>query len=177
MQVILRVGIFDIDDVILNAFGFMIGYWLFALLRSKRYKTFFVILIIAIVTAAFAGYSLYPKNQPVNPRRGLTSDQFKKINSGQVTDQPTGDLCGGTNGNGQIVSIGKNQFTMARKDGKNQVIHLTDQATIKTSGGSGALSDLKKGYRVTLVGGPNADGSFTADAVYVCNGAGVKTQQ
>ena len=29
MQVILHVGIFDIDDVILNALGFMIGYWIF----------------------------------------------------------------------------------------------------------------------------------------------------
>ena len=29
MQVALRVGIFDIDDVILNAVGVMIGYWAF----------------------------------------------------------------------------------------------------------------------------------------------------
>ena len=34
MQVVLRVGIFDIDDVILNAFGFMIGYWVFVILAK-----------------------------------------------------------------------------------------------------------------------------------------------
>ncbi len=83
----------------------------------------------------------------------------------------SGDLCGGTGGNGQIVSVGNNQFTMKRNDdGSDQVVHLTSQATIKTSAGSASLSDLKIGYRVTLVGGPNPDGSFTADTVVVCNG-------
>ena len=82
----------------------------------------------------------------------------------------SGDLCGGTGGNGQIVSVGNNEFTMKRNDdGSNQVVHLTNQATIKTSAGSVSLSDLKIGYRVTLVGGPNPDGSFTADTVVVCN--------
>jgi hypothetical protein len=81
------------------------------------------------------------------------------------------DLCGGTNGNGQIVSVGKDEFTMERNDDSgNQVVHLSGQATIRTSAGPASLSDLKPGYRVTLVGGPNPDGSFTADTVVVCNG-------
>ncbi len=83
----------------------------------------------------------------------------------------SGDLCGGTGGNGQIVSVGNNEFTMTRNDdGTEQVVHLTGQATIKTSAGSASLSDLKAGYRVTLLGGPNPDGSFTAYMVVVCNG-------
>jgi len=83
----------------------------------------------------------------------------------------SGDLCGGTGGNGQIVSVGNNEFTMKRNDdGSDQVVRLTSHATIKTSAGSASLSDLKIGYRVTLVGGPNPDGSFTADTVVVCNG-------
>ena len=82
----------------------------------------------------------------------------------------SGDLCGGTGGRGQIVSVGNNEFTMKRTDdGSDQVVHLTNQATIKTSAGPAALSDLKIGYRVTPVGHPNADGSFTADIVVVCN--------
>ena len=32
MQVVFRVGIFDIDDVILNALGVMTGYWVFTIL-------------------------------------------------------------------------------------------------------------------------------------------------
>jgi pectate lyase len=83
----------------------------------------------------------------------------------------SGDLCGGTGGNGQIVSVGNNEFTIKlNADGSDMVVHLTGRATIKTSAGSASLSDLKIGYRVTLVGGPNPDGSFTADNVVVCNG-------
>ena len=83
----------------------------------------------------------------------------------------SGDLCGGTGGNGQIVSVGDNEFTIKLyADGSDMVVHLTGQATIKTSAGSASLSDLKKGYRVTLVGDRNPDGSFTADTVVVCNG-------
>jgi glycopeptide antibiotics resistance protein len=36
MQVVLRVGIFDIDDVILNALGVMIGYWVLTMFAKKR---------------------------------------------------------------------------------------------------------------------------------------------
>ncbi len=32
LQVVLRLGIFDIDDVILNGLGIMIGYWVFRIL-------------------------------------------------------------------------------------------------------------------------------------------------
>ena len=35
MEVVFRVGIFDIDDVILNAFGVMIGYWVFAMFERR----------------------------------------------------------------------------------------------------------------------------------------------
>ncbi len=85
----------------------------------------------------------------------------------------SGDLCGGTGGIGQIVSVGSNTFIMKRNDnGSSQIIHLTGQATIQTSTGSVSLSDLKPGDRVTLVGGPNSDGSFTANTVVVCAGAG-----
>ena len=81
------------------------------------------------------------------------------------------DLCGGTGGNGQIVSVGDNEFTIKLDaDGSDMVVHLTAEATIKTSAGSASLSDLKIGYRVTLVGDRNPDGSFTADTVVVCNG-------
>lgn len=79
------------------------------------------------------------------------------------------DLCGGTRGNGQIVSVGSNSFTLLHNDGRNLVVTMTPQATIETQSGFVALSDLKIGDRVTLVGGDNRDGTFTADAVVVCS--------
>ncbi len=72
--------------------------------------------------------------------------------------------------------MGNSEFTIKRNDdGSNQIIHLTGRATIETSTGIVSLSDLKTGDRVTLVGGPSRDGSFTADTVVVCGGAGQAT--
>ena len=39
MQAVLRVGIFDIDDVILNGLGVMVGYWLFIILSKMVRST------------------------------------------------------------------------------------------------------------------------------------------
>jgi len=106
--------------------------------------------------------------QPTTVPAGTAASVQPTTAPGEIPQ--SGDLCGGTGGNGQIVSVGNNEFTMKRNDdGSDQVVHLTGQATIKTSAGSASLSDLKIGYRITLVGGPNPDGSFTADTVVVCN--------
>lgn len=69
--------------------------------------------------------------------------------------------------------MGNDSFTLKRNNGSDLIVHLADRATIKTSAGLVSLSDLKMGDRVTLVGGPNQDGSFTADTVVVC----AKTQE
>jgi glycopeptide antibiotics resistance protein len=34
-EVLFRVGIFDVDDILLNAFGVMIGYWILAIFRRR----------------------------------------------------------------------------------------------------------------------------------------------
>jgi glycopeptide antibiotics resistance protein len=39
MQVVFRVGIFDVDDIILNAFGVIIGYWLLTIFGSAKGDT------------------------------------------------------------------------------------------------------------------------------------------
>ncbi len=160
VQTLLHVGIFDIDDVILNAFGVMIGYFAFLTLekwvRLKNYKSIVIASIAVVVAFAAALYSVYPHNQSI-------------VNPGPKAHQNSGDLCGGTGGNGQIISLGDNTFTMERKDGSSQNIKLREQATIKTPTGPGSTSDLKTGDRVTLVGDPNPDGSFSADAVFICN--------
>jgi hypothetical protein len=102
--------------------------------------------------------------QPTTAAAGTAAPIQPTTTPGEIPQSE--DLCGGT---GQIVSVGTNEFTMKRNDdGRDQVVHLAGQAVIKTSAGSISLSDLKVGYRVTLVGGPNPDGSFTADTVVVC---------
>lgn len=79
------------------------------------------------------------------------------------------DPCGGTGGIGTLVGAGKASFTMTRhEDGARLIVHLAHQAAIETANGSIALSGLRPGDRVTLVGDPQSAGSFTATAVVVC---------
>ena len=133
-----------------------------------------VLLTAGILMAACSPAA--PTSVPVQPTTAPVATAAPTAEAAQPTTAPgeifqSEDLCGGTGGNGQIVSVGDNEFTLKLDaDGSDMVVHLTSQATIKTSAGSASLSDLKIGYRVTLVGDRNPDGSFTADTVVVCNG-------
>ena len=150
MQTVLRVGIFDIDDVILNALGVMIGYCAFVLvaqwIRSKHYKRIAIAGLTAVAAAvAFYGGVVYPMtHQRVNPRMGAGGDQPDRADNGE-------DLCGGTGGTGQIVGVGNHTMTIKRNDGVIQALALTDRTTIRTSAGPASESDLKTGDRVTVV--------------------------
>jgi glycopeptide antibiotics resistance protein len=175
MQVLFHVGIFDIDDVILNALGFMMGNWTFAILanwlRSGKYKTIIITSIIVIAAAVAALYAIYPKGQqPVNSVRGAENSQPDHIDTVEGKISPGVDPCNGTGGTGQIVSVGKNTITIKRHDGISQIIKLTDQTKIRTSAGAASESDLKTGKRVTVV----IDGSETATIVLVCNASSIQ---
>ncbi len=135
-----------------------------------------VILTASILLAACAPAApVKPTTAPAASAAAVQPTTAPAATTGPVrsTNAPgeipqSGDLCGGTGGNGQIVSVGNNEFTLKRNDGSDMVVHLTGQATIKTSAGPVSLSDLKTGDRVTLVGGRNPDGNFTAYTVVVC---------
>jgi glycopeptide antibiotics resistance protein len=165
LQAALRVGIFDIDDVILNALGFMAGYWIFIMFakmaRSMRPKSLAVAAIAAIVIVSAAAAYGYQKF-PISFGPAVAHDEASW----------GGDPCGGTGGNGRIVSVGDGSIVMERNGGGDQDIFLADGAAVHTPAGAGSVSDLKAGERITLVGGPNPDGSFTAEAVFVCGAAG-----
>jgi glycopeptide antibiotics resistance protein len=71
MQVVFKVGIFDIDDVILNAFGVMVGYGIYVVLagwaQAGEYKKIIAAVVISAALIVGASYALYPSGQPVNP--------------------------------------------------------------------------------------------------------------
>lgn len=164
LQAALRVGIFDIDDVLLNALGAMLGFWVFLLLakmaRAMRPNTLLVAAcagILAIGSAALYGYQKFPVRLEASP-----------VGRPDTLGAGGNDLCGGTGGNGQIASIDGSAFVMRRNNGENQAVYLAGNAEVHIPAGHGSASDLKEGDRVTLVGGPNPDGSFAADAVFVC---------
>ena len=153
-QMLLHVGIFDIDDVILNAFGVLLGFWAFTVLNdwlnAGKYKNIIISAITCIVLAAVALYTIYPKEQP---------NRFGKVNIAQANDP-----CNGTGGTGQIISVGNNTITIKRRDDENQVVKLTNQTKIGTSMGPATVSELKSGDRVTLI----IDDSETASMDLVC---------
>ena len=120
----------------------------------KSKKILIVAIAVVIVTAVFSSY------QNVALAAGQSEGAIPQ----------SGDLCNGTGGNGQILSVGNNEFTIKQyHTGTDRLVRLAGGATIETSTGPVSLSDLKVGDRVTLVGGPNPDGSFTANTVVVCS--------
>jgi pectate lyase len=141
-------------------------------MSNKRFLVLSVLLTITMLLAACTP-SATPTTAPAAPIQPMTASAATAAlvqpttTPGEISQSE--DLCGGTGGNGQIVSVGDNELTIKLyADGSDMVVHLRGQATIKTSAGSASLSDLKIGYRVTLVGDRNPDGSFTADTVVVC---------
>lgn len=127
------------------------------------------VLLTACAPTAAPTTALQPTSAPAGTAAPTAAAAQPTTVPGEIHQSQ--DLCGGTGGNGQIVSVGDNEFTIKLDaDGSDMVVHLTGRATIKTSAGSALLSDLKIGYRVTLVGDRNPDGNFTADTVVVCNG-------
>lgn len=166
MQVVLGVGIFDIDDILLNALGVMIGYWAFLILdkwlRSKNYKSIIATIVLIIIASATVLYAIYPKDQLIVTHR----DKVRDIHSDNKTEVLQGDdPCNGTGGTGQIVEVGNNSINIKRNDGVVQTIKFTANTMIKNSMGPVSKSDLKIGNRVTLV----IDESETASLILVCN--------
>ncbi len=64
LQTVLRVGIFDIDDVILNALGVMIGYFAFIIVakwvNARKYTNILIAGIIVMTATVGALYAIYP---------------------------------------------------------------------------------------------------------------------
>jgi glycopeptide antibiotics resistance protein len=136
-----------------------------AMRRTARPLT--ALAVAAVVAAAGAGCARTENSRGMNTTAGAGKSAAADQSKGAIPR--SGDLCGGTGGVGRIVRIGSDAFTIRRNDdGTSQIIHFTDRATIKTSVGSVSVSDLEIGDRVTLVGNPNPDGSFTANTVVVC---------
>lgn len=163
LQVVLHVGIFDIDDVILNAFGVMIGFWsclIFVRLMASKFRTAVIVVIALLIIAA--SYAI-----AINPKIRLSPSPTVVLQGSQPNQGV--DPCGGTGGLGSISNIEGSSFMIQRSTGNTHPVYFGDAVEIVTPMGPGTLSDLKTGDRVTLVGGPNPDGSFTADAVFVCS--------
>lgn len=175
LQVIFHVGIFDIDDVILNGLGFLIGYWiyLYFISHASVLKTKIVqygALIILVGSFIFSSnYYIKNKELPIgfSPSISMPMLPIKNTNSSGANCSNC-DLCGGTGGIGTIISVEGNTIDVKRKDGVVLHVLTTKETVIKKSEGVVNIDKLKKGERVTLVGDFGNQESMIATAVLVC---------
>ena len=174
LQLILKVGIFDIDDVILNSLGVVVGFILFLLCKklaqhiSLKNKIIAIALVAVFVVSAI-GVFYY--------RYGKFPIQFEHIdqNGQQIfpgykdKENTMGkDPCNGSGGTGEITKVNTKSFSIKRNDGMVQDFLFLHNTTFKSAAGDITRSALKIGDRVTIVTGPDAGTQLTAAFILVC---------
>lgn len=166
-QVFLHIGIFDIDDVILNGLGVMVGYWMYILFQhimssSYRRLAIFVISILSLVIVV--SLVVFIKQNEIGFEKLHERDQSDYLDKREGAPKQGIDPCNGTMGTGQIMSIQEGSITIKKRDGKDEVVVFTDKTAFSNASGKATKSILKVGDRVTVV----IDDSNTAMAVLVC---------
>ena len=166
-QVVLHLGIFDIDDVILNGLGVMVGFWLyvsFQKIMSSSFRRVAIIGISVLSTVAIVSLFVFAKQNELGFEPMHERNETNRLEQTKERVSQGVDPCNGTMGTGQIITIAENAITIKRRDGKDEVVVLTEKTSMSNSAGPITKSILKVGDRVTVV----IDDSNTAMAVLVC---------
>lgn len=174
MQTLLHVGIFDIDDVILNGLGVLIGFGLYTIfpkpVQPMGKRNILVAAIAGIIGIAILYSVFIYQKSPVSIgfEAAVENGQPAQLDQGTGKVVAGDDPCNGTGGTGQIIGTGNKTITIRRKDGVVQLIHFTEQTTIRNAAGPVPASYLKTGVRVTLVVGEDQDGKTVASHILIC---------
>lgn len=173
IQAYFKIGIFDIDDVLLNVLGVMVGYWLAVYLpivwyKMKTERRWMVgVILLSSIGTILSVYSVVESiKPPAMPLGGTMQRPLPDPDSGSTADLI--DLCKGTGGTGVIIRSDSSMLTIRRKDGVEEDIKLTSKSIIKAATGEISAASLKTGQHVTLV----IDETETAALVLVCLDAG-----
>ncbi|GDX44374.1 hypothetical protein LBMAG23_13510 [Bacteroidota bacterium] len=174
MQTLLHVGIFDIDDVILNGLGYLLGYWIYLVLPRfwhllKSSKIFLVFLLVSMLTTVYVFYSWYQSiTSETDPVQALLNQGPNTKVDASSSDQKQRDLCGGTGGTGTIIELDQHSLVIQRKDGVKELIHITPKTTIKQASGNATVADLKVGDHITVVVGLIKEDAQAASLILIC---------
>lgn len=168
IQAILHIGIFDIDDVLLNGLGVIIGYWInniFINLSIKTKKTI-TIIITALSVVLILFYLMAVSKKIELPFSLEHKIERRDVNKNQMESPYCCDPCNGTGGTGEIIAINNKSVTIIgrRNNGANQIIKITNQTIIKNASGPILISNLKVGDHITVV----IDESETASLILLC---------
>ncbi|MGY4385285.1 glycopeptide antibiotics resistance protein [Pedobacter sp. UYP24] len=177
-QVLLRVGIFDIDDVILNGLGVLLGYWIFSIAVRKlssmphKKKNTMATAIVVIFVAVAMGVAIAQQTNhlPVRFETAPSNKPLPPVNQPGSAKAQNDDPCGGTNGLGKIVGITNHLITIKDSDSLLVNIIVTPETKIKDPSGTITEAKLKIGDRATLVTfESDKAGNKIAAALLVCN--------
>lgn len=175
MQTLLHVGIFDIDDVILNGIGYLMGYWIYLLLPRfwnllKSSKVFLAFLVAVVLTTICVFYSWYLSiTSEIHMRSAQLNGDIHSKKNIQSPDQLQQDPCRGTGGTGTIMEVDQDAMLIQRKDGVKELIHITEKTTIKQSSGNATVKDLQVGDHVTVVVGLIKEDAQAASLILICS--------
>ncbi len=97
----------------------------------------------------------------------LNKDNHSKKNI-QSPDQHQQDPCRGTGGTGTIMEVDQHAMVIQRKDGVEELIHITEKTTIKHSSGNATVKDLRVGDQVTVVVGLIKEDAQAASLILIC---------
>jgi glycopeptide antibiotics resistance protein len=166
-QVFLNIGIFDIDDVILNGLGVMVGYWMYVLFQkimSSEYRRVAIFGITGLSLVIIFSLIVFIKQNEIGFEPLHERNQAYHLEKREGDAKMGIDPCNGTEGTGQIMVIQEGSITIKKRDGKDEVVVFTEKTAFSNSSGKATKSILKVGDRVTVV----IDDSNTAMAVLVC---------
>ena len=171
-QVYFKIGIFDIDDVLLNVLGVMVGYWMVVYLpvvwgKMKADRKWMAgVIIMSSLGTLLSVYSIVESLTPPAMGMGGSINKPQQLDPAGALQTGDKDLCDGSGGTGVLLTVDSSVITIRRKDDVVQEIKLNAKTVIKASSGEIRVGDLKPGNRVTLV----IDESETAALVLVCGG-------
>ena len=169
VQLLLHVGIFDVDDILLNGWGVLMGYWMY-LLYIKIHtpiKSILNIVVLGglIVISSLLTLSYYKQIElPIGIEPSVQTKLQNNLKNNTSSSSACCDLCGGTGGTGRIVAMTKDAITIKRNDSVAQIIKLTNKTIIKNNNGKAKLSDLKINNHLTVI----IDETETASLILVC---------
>ena len=125
-----------------------------------------VVLVIIAAGAGFFGGMMYQKSQTSSFGGAM----------GQNVSRQGGNFAGrvGQNGQnqnfrpvrGQVLSMDNNSLTVKMSDGSTKIVVLSSSTSFAQST-KAALSDVKTGDTINVVGTQNSDGSVTAQDVQI----------
>ena len=121
-----------------------------------------VILVIVAAAGGFFGGMMYQKNQ--TPSFGMMGQNGAR--QGGAFSGRSGQNTAFRPVRGQVLSTSTNSLTVKMSDGSTKIIVLSS-STVFAQSAKAALTDVKTGDTVNVVGTTNSDGSVTAQDVQI----------